>query len=108
MGAKSVAWITGKIKECSRHGGSCGGIAGGPVCVCKAPSPSCSRTADHQKQTSAPAQAAHARSHFLLLYFKAKDCYALWDWVLLPSPQGGCDAEPTPGVPCRSHLCQHG
>lgn len=23
MGAKAVAWITGKIKECSRHGGCC-------------------------------------------------------------------------------------
>lgn len=23
MGAKAVAWITGKIRECSRHGGCC-------------------------------------------------------------------------------------
>lgn len=23
MGAKAVAWITGKIKECTRHGGCC-------------------------------------------------------------------------------------
>ncbi|XP_021238125.1 ATP-dependent 6-phosphofructokinase, muscle type isoform X3 [Numida meleagris] len=109
MGAKSVAWITGKIKECSRHGGSHGGIAGGVLSVFAKPLPlpaATPRIADHQN--SAPAQAAPARSPFLLLYFKAKDRCALWAWVPLPPPQGGCDAEPTPGAPCRSHLRQHG
>ena len=40
MGAKAVAWITGKIKECSRHGGCCTGGLGGPCLVSKAPYPS--------------------------------------------------------------------
>ncbi|NWQ84247.1 PFKAM protein, partial [Columbina picui] len=39
MGAKAVAWITGKIKECSRHGGCRTGGAGGFPTSQSPPSP---------------------------------------------------------------------
>ncbi|KFV97324.1 6-phosphofructokinase, muscle type, partial [Fulmarus glacialis] len=39
MGAKAVAWITGKIKECSRHGGCHTGTEGGSLPCLQSPPP---------------------------------------------------------------------
>lgn len=87
MGAKSVAWITGKIKECSRHGGSrVGRTRGLPSASAKPP------RLPRRSQTSAPPQATHACSRFPLLCFKAKHRCA--PRVLLPPPGGSAMLNP--------------
>lgn len=101
MGAKAVAWITGKIKECSRHGG-CRTWGFSLPCF-QRPLPFPTATGwDGQKKMPG---SFPMRTCVLISQYKGLPCRF---WGVLSPPQGSKTLSSLPTSPHRSDLRQHG